>query len=73
MPGEEVNMEVPYSHCDARNVQAHREVSCVYLSQTGDSVQEARSQWIEKMLQCIVVLQLILYISIKEGNIRRVT
>ena len=43
------------------------------LSQTDDNCQEAKSQSIEKMLQRMAVLRLILHVGIKEGDTRRVT
>ena len=52
----------------ARNVQMFREVLWVYLSQT-DNCWEAKPQQIEKMLQKMVVLHLILYISIKKEDV----
>lgn len=42
------------------------------LRQTDDNCQRAQAQWIEKMFQKTAVLQHILYIKIKEGDIRRV-
>ena len=58
----------PLSHTSLRR----KSFIGVYLSQT-DNCGEAKSQQIEKMLQNMAVLQLILSIRIKGGDVRRVT
>ena len=55
-----------------RNVQTCREFLWVYLNQTVEDCQEAKSQWIEKMLRKVAVLWLILYIRVTGGDIGRV-
>ena len=52
-----------------KSVQTCREILWVYLSQTDDNCQEAKSQRIWKMLWRMAVLQHILYIRIKRGDI----
>ena len=40
------------------------------MRQTGDNCQEAKSQWLEKMLQGMAVLQLIVYIRIEGRGVK---
>lgn len=46
---------------DVRNIQTCRAFLWAYLNQTDDNCQETKSQWIEKMLRRMAVLQFILY------------
>lgn len=44
----------------------------MYLSKTGDNCWKEKSQWFEKMLQEIAILQLISYIRIKREDVTTV-
>lgn len=54
-----------------RNVQTCRELLWIYLSQSDDNCWETKSQLLEKMLQRVAVLRLILYIAVTGGDTNR--
>ena len=56
-----------FGSVNVRNTQISKEL---YLNQTEDNCWEAKSQQIEKMLQKMAVLPLVLYIRIKGEDVR---
>lgn len=58
---------------NVRKIQTYRGFLGVYLSQTDNNCWEAKSQWIEEVLQKMAILHLILYIRIKGRDIKGVT